>query len=69
MQTVQQQPTPAVRPVAALLDDVLSPAAMAQHLRRTSGSAALCFAQAMHEGSAWANEAWGAYWADVIKAV
>ena len=69
MQAVQQQPIPASPPAAALLDGVLSPAAMAQHLRRAAGSAALCFAQAMHEGAAWANDAWGDYWADVIKAV
>ena len=69
MQAVQQQPTQAVPPAAPLADGALSPSAMAQHLRRTSGSAALCFAKAMHEGSAWASDAWGAYWADVIKAV
>ena len=69
MQAVQQQPTQVAPPVAALLDGALSPSAMALHLRRTSGSAALCFAKAMHEGAAWANESWGAYWADVIKAV
>ena len=42
---------------------------MARYLRRTSGDAALCFARAMHEESAWANAAWGSYWADVIRLV
>ncbi len=46
-----------------------TPDAMAQYLRRTNGDAALCFAQAMHDGSAWANDAWGAYWADVVRLV
>jgi hypothetical protein len=46
-----------------------TPQAMAQYLRRTSGSAAYCFAQAMHEGSAWANETWGDYWANVMRLV
>ena len=45
------------------------PHAMAQYLRRTSGSAAYCFARAMHEDSAWANEDWGDYWADVMRLV
>ncbi len=47
----------------------LSPAAMARYLRRTNGAAALCFAQAIYEGSAWANDDWGAYWADVVRLV
>jgi hypothetical protein len=46
-----------------------TPHAMAQYLRRTSGSAAYCFAQAMHEDSAWANETWGEYWANVMRLV
>jgi hypothetical protein len=46
-----------------------TPQAMAQYLRRTSGSAAHCFARAMHEDSAWANETWGDYWADVMRLV
>lgn len=45
------------------------PQAMAHYLRRTSGSAAFCFARAMHEDSAWANERWGDYWADVMRLV
>jgi hypothetical protein len=45
------------------------PQAMAHYLRRTSGSAAFCFARAMHEDSAWANENWGEYWADVMRLV
>ena len=69
MQPAQRQPTPAGFPVPAMLAPSLSPAAMAQHLRRAGGSAALCFALAMHEDAAWANEEWGAYWADVIRAV
>ena len=45
------------------------PAAMARHLRRTEPEAARCFAQAMHDDAAWANEAWGAFWADVVRLV
>ena len=56
-------------PVVMTAASTFPPQAMAGHLRRTSGTAALCFAQAMHDGSAWANEAWGAYWADVIRLV
>ncbi len=47
----------------------LSPAAMATHLKRTNPSNARCFAVAMHEDSAWANEDWGRFWADVIRLV
>ena len=46
-----------------------TPFAMAQHLRRTSGDHALCFAQAIYKDAAWANDDWGAYWADVISLV
>ncbi len=42
---------------------------MARYLRRTSGDAAFCFARAMHEDAAWANEEWGSYWADVMRLV
>lgn len=57
-------------PLATTSDDpALCPAAMARFLRRTSGEAARCFAQAMHDDAAWANEDWGAYWADVIRLV
>ena len=38
----------------------------AHYLRRVDPSAARCFAEAMYEGAAWANEAWGAYWAAVV---
>ena len=48
---------------------VLSPAAMATYLRRTGGDAAPCFAQAMYDEAAWANEAWGAYWAEIVRLV
>ena len=47
----------------------LSPAVMAQYLRRVDPRSALCFAEAMYERSAWANEDWGAYWADVVRLV
>ena len=47
----------------------MSPAAMALYLRRTNGDAALCFAQAIYEDAAWANDDWGAYWADVVRLV
>ncbi len=47
----------------------LTPAAMARYLRRTRGETALCFAQAIHAESAWANETWGAYWAAVVRMV
>ena len=47
----------------------LSPAAMAVHLLRTHPASARCFAQAMYEGSAWANDEWGDYWADVMNLV
>ena len=72
MQIAQHQPTRPMVSVAGLLfsnDPARCPAAMAQYLRQTSGDAALCFARAMHEDSAWANEAWGSYWADVIRLV
>ncbi len=68
-----QQISPGVMP-AQLAAIAMPPAdfsayAMAKYLRRTSGSAARCFAQAMHDDSAWANERWGAYWADVVRLV
>ena len=69
MQPAQHQLIPACIPIPAMQGAFLSPAAMAQHLRRASGPAALCFALAMHEEAAWANEQWGAYWADVIREV
>lgn len=47
----------------------LSPAAMAGYLRRSDPLRARCFAEAMHEGAAWANEAWGRFWADVVQLV
>ena len=47
----------------------LSPAAMAGHLRRTNPVNARCFALAMHEDAAWANEDWGRFWADVLRLV
>ena len=57
---------PAALPLAS---GILSRAAMAGHLRRADPVSARCFAEAMYEGSAWANESWGAYWADVIRLV
>jgi hypothetical protein len=54
---------------AALLSHAMSAADMARHLRRSSGSSALCFALAMYENVAWANEGWAAFWADVISEV
>ena len=57
------------RVVLAVEETTLSPAAMARYLRRTNGEAALCFAQAIYEDAAWANEAWGAYWADVVRMI
>ncbi len=69
MQTAQFPPM-AARPVTAVADrSALSPLAMALHLRAAEGGAAFCFARAMHEGSAWANEDWGDYWADVMRLV
>ncbi len=70
MQTVQHQPALHGFPVAALArHDPLSPAAMASHLRRTNPDEALCFARAMYDDAAWANESWGQYWADVMRLV
>lgn len=72
MQVVQHPSASPGLPVSSILfsdDPAQCPAAMARYLRRTSGDAALCFARAMHEDSAWANEAWGSYWADVIRLV
>ncbi len=68
MQIAQQNLTRASLPTLADLS-ALTPLAMAWHLRRTGGDAAFCFAQAMHEGSAWANAGWGDYWADVMRLV
>ncbi len=70
MQTMQLSPRAAARPVTAIADrSALSPLAMALHLRAAEGDAAFCFARVMHEGSAWANEDWGRYWADVMRLV
>ena len=56
-------------PPPAVAVSALSPEGMARYLRRTAGTAALCFARAIYEDAAWANEAWGAYWADVVRLV
>ena len=56
-------------PRPAVEDDPLSPGAMARHLRQTSPSSARRFARAMHDRVAWANEAWGEFWADVERLV
>ena len=55
--------------VAAAASSALAPAAMAHHLRQVDPRAALCFAQAMYDRVAWANEEWGAYWAAVVRLV
>ncbi len=47
----------------------LSPADMAQRLRQVYSDDARCFAATIHEESAWANERWAAYWADVLRLV
>ncbi len=72
MQIVQHQPAQPIMSAASFLfsdDPARCPAAMARYLRQTNGDAAFCFARAMHEDSAWANEAWGSYWADVMRLV
>ena len=70
MHVASHQPIAGAAPCAALVNDApLSPAGMASYLRRTNGPAALCFAQAIYEDAAWANDAWGAYWADVVRRV
>jgi len=50
-------------------DDGLSPAVMAQYLREMNPTGARCFALEMHERVAWANESWGAYWAEIARLV
>ena len=58
------------RPAApSALASALAPADMAGYLRRVDPLAALCFAQAMYDRVAWANEDWGAYWAAVVDLV
>lgn len=70
MQATQQQAALPDFPVGLALGNAdLSPSGMAVYLRRVSGSAAYCFARTMHEDAAWANESWGAYWADVMRLV
>ena len=64
--------TPPPSPVCFDLDAApafLSPADMARRLRQTYSEDARCFAAAIHEDSAWANERWAAYWADVVRLV
>ena len=68
MQVAQHQAIKIAIP-AVVLPGTMSPADMACHLRRSSGTAALCFALAMYENVAWANEGWAAFWADVISQV
>ncbi len=70
MHAKQLSPMAAVKPATAVADrSALPPLMMALHLRAAEGGAAFCFARAMHEGSAWANEDWGRYWADVMRLV
>ncbi len=67
---VFQSAAASVPPALIAAELPLAPAAMARYLRRTNGAAAaLCFAQAIYEDSAWANDDWGAYWADVMRLV
>ena len=61
-------PAPMAAAAIPLASD-FTPHAMAHYLRCTGGSAARCFAEAMHADAAWANERWGEYWADVIRLV
>lgn len=75
MQGAQHQPVRSTGDAPILITMMLRdeparcPAAMARYLRRTNGDAALCFARAMHEDAAWANEEWGSYWAAVVRLV
>ena len=69
LQVIQSNRAETNAVVALAEESPLSPAAMARYLRRTNGEAALCFAQAIYEDAAWANEDWGAYWADVVRMV
>ena len=69
MQAVQQKLAEMGREVAPTMRASLSPAAMAKHLRRSTGADALCFARAMQEYAAWANEGWGMFWAEVVREV
>ena len=66
---VSQSAVASMPPSLIVAEPPFSPAAMARYLRRTTGAAALCFAQAIYEDSAWANDDWGAYWADVVRLV
>ena len=47
----------------------LSAAVMAHYLRETNAGNARCFALQMQVQTAWANESWGDYWADVARMV
>jgi hypothetical protein len=47
----------------------LSPADMARRLVQAHAANAKCFALAMYERSAWANDHWAAYWAEIIDLV
>ena len=69
LQVIQSNRAETNAVVALAEESPLSPAAMARYLRRTNGEAALCFAEAIYEDAAWANEDWGAYWADVVRMV
>ena len=69
MQTIQSQPCAAPATLNLPPSGTLSPAGMALHLRRSGGDAALCFAQAIYDDSAWANESWAAFWAEIIRLI
>jgi hypothetical protein len=67
--TVIPFPVPLRQVVSNASSTFLSAADMARHLRQTDPKRARCFALAMHEGVAWANDDWGAFWADVVRLV
>ncbi len=69
MQAVQQKLAEIGKEVAPISWGSLSPAAMAKHLHRSTGVDAPCFARAMQEYAAWANESWGMFWAEVVQEI
>ena len=46
-----------------------SAAGMAEHLRRLDPGNAHRFAVAMQRDAAWANPAWGEYWAEIVRLI
>lgn len=69
LEVMQSVPVQSGALAGTVAQGVLAPAAMATYLRRTGGDAAACFAQAMYDDAAWANESWGAYWAEIVRLV